>query len=102
MQRVSLCPNETRKTTLTVFFHTIFPSVAAGFFVAGRLFFGAMGNTSFLQAVSPCPDQTRKTTLTVFFHTIFPSVATGFFALGRLFFWSNGEHIVSAGGQPLP
>ena len=26
VQRVSLCPNETRKTTLTVFFHTIFPS----------------------------------------------------------------------------
>ena len=30
VQRVSLCPDETRKTTLTVFFHTIFPSEGAG------------------------------------------------------------------------
>ena len=29
-QRTSLCPDETRKTTLTVFFHTIFPSEGAG------------------------------------------------------------------------
>ena len=28
--KASLCPDETRKTTLTVFFHTIFPSEGAG------------------------------------------------------------------------
>ena len=39
-QRGSLCPDGTRKTTLTVFFHTIFPSGGEGFFVgAGRLFY---------------------------------------------------------------
>ena len=96
------CPDQTRKTTLTVFFHTIFPSVAAGFCSppVGISFFGAEGNTSFPQTDTPCSDQTRKTTLMVFFHTIFPSVAAGFFAPGRLFFWSKGEHINSANGQP--
>ena len=38
----SICPDGTRKTTLTVFFHTIFPSGGEGFLVrAGVLFIGA-------------------------------------------------------------
>ena len=40
LQRAGNCPDGTRKTTLTVFFHTIFPSGGEGFFVgAGRLFY---------------------------------------------------------------
>ena len=40
----SICPDGTRKTTLTVFFHTIFPSGGEGFFVeAGRLFYWCKG-----------------------------------------------------------
>ena len=40
----SICPDGTRKTTLTVFFHAIFPSGGEGFFVgAGRLFYWCAG-----------------------------------------------------------
>ena len=54
-QRVGLCPNETRKTTLTVFFHTFFPSVGdkpaqkslVSFFV------GLLGSVSFIADQTP-------------------------------------------------
>ena len=63
-----------RKTTLTVFFHTIFPSDGERFIVgAGRLFCwsGCGERNPFCRFDSPGPNGTRKTTLTVFFHTIF-------------------------------
>ena len=44
LQRARNCPDGTRKTTLTVFFHTIFPSGGERFFVeAGCLFYWCKG-----------------------------------------------------------
>ena len=71
------CPNRTRKTTLTVFFHTFFPSVGdkPAQKSLGVLFcWSARERLLYCRSNTPCHNQTRKTTLTVFFHTIFPSV----------------------------
>ena len=62
VQRVSLCPNKTRKETLTVSFHTILPSDGDSLsYAMGRLFlFGAMGSRRPVQWVSLCPNWMRK------------------------------------------
>ena len=101
------CHNRTRKTVLTVFFHTIFPSVGdkpaqkslGVFFIwsAGERLLYCRSNT-------PCPDQTRKTVLTVFFHTIFPSVGDkpAQKSLGVFFIWCQGEQKACAKGWSVP
>ena len=71
------CPDQTRKTTLTVFFHTIFPSVGdkPAQKSLGVLFCWSAGERLlYCRSNTPCPNRTRKTVLTVFFHTFFPSV----------------------------
>ena len=47
MQATGFSPDLTRKTTLTVFFHTIFPSEAAGRGRVGGLFGRSLGSTDF-------------------------------------------------------
>ena len=101
------CPDQTRKTTLTVFFHTFFPSVGdkPAQKSLGVLFCWSAGERLlYCRSNTPCPNRTRKTVLTVFFHTFFPSVGDkpAQKSLGVFFIWCQGEQKACAKGWSVP
>ena len=56
------CPDQTRKTTLTVFFHTFFPSVGdkPAQKSLGVFFIWCQGSKKPAQRVGLCPNETRR------------------------------------------